>query len=145
MKSKKIGPQVSTQTIEFFGEKFKSTNAGAEYTLAAFPGLYQATLTREIKGVFTAGELSLMLDVFNATMLTPALAGQHLNCIDGMELDHLDEKWEINKAEFTKKLNALTIFQANCLEIWANGFWYSGATETRGLDLEKYVAVLATK
>lgn len=123
-KDKKTSPRLTDSTAEFFTGTFSSLNAGAEYVLQGFPALYKHTL-RELKGKFTDGELKLMIDVFNSTALTPIMAGQQLDLqvLDGMELDGLDQKWEVDKAELMAKVNALTIFQAACLEIWANGFW----------------------
>jgi len=88
-----------------------------------------------------------MIDVFNSTALTPQLAGQHIEiqCVDGMALDNLDEKWDVNKEGFIEKLKSLTIFEAACLEIWANGFWYGG-WHPEGIygagELEEYISRL---
>jgi hypothetical protein len=141
-----IGPRISEQTAQFFKETFRSRNAGAEYVMECFRPLYRATLTR-LKGRFAGGELKLMLDVMNATALTPGIPGDTLtgNCEDGIALDGLDKKWEIEKAPFMAKLGALSIFETTCLEIWANGFWYGGTDEghDRELDIEAHVAQLA--
>jgi len=162
-KTVQLGPRVSGDIAEILETHYHSKNAGAEFclgmigALAADPlvqqfrdpatgiehivrtlaMLYRRTLA-DLKGRFDQGELSLMLDVFNATALMPQIAGQHLliNCVDGMELDRLDKKWKVDRPEFTKKLEALTLLEAACLEFWANGFWY-GTNEAR--DFEKYV------
>jgi len=138
---KKLAPRINDATAEFLPTAFPTTNAGAEYILDAYPALYKRTLI-ELRGRFSASELKLMLDVFNGTMLTSGISGQHLeiNCIDGMELDALDTKWGVDKTAFAGKLKSITIFQAACLEVWANGFWYaekSAADETG--SVEKYV------
>ena len=147
MPKKQLGPRIGPQTEKWLEETFSARHPGAEYVLEMMPALYSRTLA-DLKGRFAQGELSLMIDVFNGTMLTSHIAGQHLtiNCVDGMELDKLDEKWEVEKEKFIEKLKELTIFEAACLEIWANGFWYggwhSGGTYETG-EFEKYIEKLA--
>jgi len=123
---KNISPRVSDSTADYFTEHFKSVNAGATYILESYQPLFKRTLA-ELKGKFSHGEMSLVVDVFNGTALTSGLAGQHilLSCSDAIELDGLDTKWEIDKKELLEKIQGLTIYQAAVLEIWANGYWYS--------------------
>ena len=123
---KAISPKINDSTAEFYPDFFRSLNAGAVYVLEIFPRLYQRTL-HDMKGKFSESELSLMIDVMNATMLTPQSAGYHLtgNVSDGIALDGLDTKWEIDGPALNKKMGALSPFEAACLEIWANGFWYA--------------------
>ncbi|RLC76939.1 MAG: hypothetical protein DRI61_12400, partial [Chloroflexi bacterium] len=118
-------------------------NAGCEYILNAWPGIVKRTLA-DLSGQFTAGELSLIIDVFNGTALTPGLAGQHIaiNVADSIDLDHTDQKWSVDKKTILKKLQNLTIFQAAVLEIWANGFWY-GKNQPEKQNLKKYIRELA--
>jgi len=56
-----------------------------------------------------------MIDVFNSTMLTPMLAGQQLDIqvADGIALDALDKKWEIDGAALNAKIAGLPIFAAD--------------------------------
>jgi len=146
MTKKQLGPRIGPQTEKWLEAVFSAKHPGAEYVLDMTPPLYSRTLDR-LKGRFTGGELSLMIDVFNSTALTPQLAGQHLTkqCVDGMALDKLDEKWEVDKKGFIEKLKSLTIFEAACLEIWANGFWYGG-WHPEGIygagELEEYISRL---
>jgi hypothetical protein len=123
---KKIGPNISDAAAEWYPSLFSNLHAGATYILEALPRLYQRTLY-EMKGVFSEGELSLMIDVMNGTMLTPQLAGQQIgaNVSDGIALDHLDKKWEIDGKALNEKLAGLSPFQLACLEIRASGFWYA--------------------
>ncbi|MBA7559402.1 hypothetical protein ES708_01016 [subsurface metagenome] len=120
---KSISPKISENTAKFYPGLFRSLNAGAVYALEIFPRLYQRTL-HDMRGRFSAGELSLMVDVMKATMLTPTSAGQSLaaNVSDGIALDGLDTKWEIDGGTLNKKMDTLTIFEVVCLEIWATGF-----------------------
>jgi hypothetical protein len=106
-------------------------------------GLFQRTL-QEIKGKFEKNELMLFIDVFNGTMLTPGIAGQHLNISaqDGMELDALDQKWKIDKEKFLYKIAGLTIYHRSVLEIWANGYWYGKRPRDKDRDYNKYIAAL---
>ena len=82
-------------------------------------------------GRFTAGELSLMLDVANSLALTPVMMGQHLTaeCLDGIGLEGLDDKWGVQEVAFRDRLHSLSPFEATCLEIWSRAFWESGAYE----------------
>lgn len=122
--TKAISPKIRESAAEFYPDLFRNLNAGATHTLEAFPVLYRRTL-HEMRGRFSEGELSLMIDVFNGTWLTPDLAGQHLGvqCSDGIALDGLDEKWGVEKDGFLDRVRTLTVFQAACLELWAVGFW----------------------
>lgn len=144
MARKSTAPRIGEQSAKFYTSVFQSLNWGLEFTADAFPVLYRRTL-HDLKGRFTRGELSLMIDVFNATALMPGLAGQHLdaNVADGIDLDRLDEKWKIDGAALNAKIAALTIFQAACLEIWANGFWYrADAPDPVGKDFDEWLAQL---
>jgi hypothetical protein len=139
MKTIKTAPRISDTAAKVITDGFSSLNAGCEYILNAWPALFRRTI-HGLKREFERGELKLMVDIFNASILTPGIAGQHLiaNCEDGIELDGLDKKWEIDKKKFLEKIHSLTIFEAACLEIWANGFWY-GAGGKRKLDIDTYV------
>ena len=139
MPRKNTAPRIGDKSAEFYPGLFQSLNWGLEFTLDAFPALYRRTL-HGLKGRFRQGELCLMVDVFNATTLTPQLAGQHLDVsvADGIALDALDKKWEIDGAALNAKIAALSIFEAACLEIWANGFWHRASPE-EPLDLEGWI------
>lgn len=139
---KEIRPMIDVAAHDFLAEVFGSSRQGAHYILTAWPALYKRAL-HNLRGTFTRSELMLLVDVFNATALTPGLAGQHImaQVEDGIDLDHLDEKWGVRRDEITAKLRLLDLFSLACLEIWANSFWY-GARE--GRDIEEYVARLAT-
>jgi len=138
---KKIStPIVSENSIAHLSEYFQSTRSGTAYLVESFPVLMKRTLA-ELRGVFTAGELSLIVDVFNGIALTAQLAGQHLypSCRDAMELDEYDKKWGVKKYELLRKIEETTIYQAACLEIWANGFWYGAAKIDENLDFTAYI------
>lgn len=140
---KKTAPTVTDATADFMPTLFRSRNAGCEFILNAFPSLYKRALG-ELKGRFTAGELSLVIDVFNATALTPELAGQTLEIqvADGIALDGLDSKWEVQKDKVLGKIRDLTAFHKTVLEIWGNGFWYRAAARDRDPELEEWLKAL---
>lgn len=135
----KIAPRIPDTTAELLPQQFGTVNAGAEYVLSAWPNLYRRTIA-ELRGVFSYGELMLILDVSNSTYLTPGLAGQHLplSVADGIALDGLDKKWAVDEESINGKIRELTSFQAAALEIWARAAWsnldndpeFSAATAT---------------
>jgi hypothetical protein len=142
MKKTTTGPRITDQSLAFYPTIFSSTHTGLQHVLEAYPVLYKKTM-HDLKGQFTKGELSLIIDVFNAKDLMPQRSGQHIvsSVTDGIELDHLDGKWDIDGQLLIGKLSALTIFQASCMEVWANGFWYRHDPE-EPLDLEGWVKQL---
>jgi len=144
MPRKPIAPKISDKSAEFYPQIFSNLNAGATYVLDAFPVLYRRTL-HDLRGTFTCSELMLMVDVFNSTFLTSHISGQHLDIqvADGIALDALDKKWEIDGPALNAKIAALPIFSAACLEIWANGFWYSEASQNKDLGGDDFRAWLA--
>jgi hypothetical protein len=142
MAKKKVGPEISEQAEKFYRENFANVNAGTAYVLGAFPGMYGRAMA-DMRGVFSRGELMLMLDVCNGLWLTPALAGEHITIqvADGMEIDRLDEKWKIDKKQLLEKLQKLSTLHLACLEIWAEAFW--GQEEHGNKQLEKWVKKLS--
>lgn len=148
---KKIAPMITDWSAAFYEETFKNLNAGSMFVLDAFPTLYKRALF-DLKGIFTRGELCLMIDLFNGLILTPQIAGQHIaiEVKDGIELESLDKKWEVNKDEILVKLEGLDIFpfKKACLEIWLRAFWdgkREGQEGSHKTDLESYVAQLRSE
>ncbi len=117
-----VTPRVSDQTLTWLTETFSSKNQGAEYCVEAFHALYRRQML-DLKGVFTANELKLILDVFQGTALTAGIAGVQLDLSveDGLKLDGLDQKWGVTRSQIFGKLETLTLFACACLEIWAVG------------------------
>jgi hypothetical protein len=142
MKKVQMSPRLAPGVGEWYGEHFPNRNAGGEYVLAAWPPLYDRTLF-ELEGRFTRGELMLIVDVFNSTALTSAMAGQEifLQVQDGIDLDKLDQKWEVDRKTILEKLLDLPIFSRAVLTLWANGYWY-GQPEKDLANLEEYVKVM---
>jgi hypothetical protein len=85
----------------------------------------------------------LMLDVCNGLLLTPGMAGQHIlmECSDGIALDGLDKKWEIDKDPFLPKLQALSLFQLHCLEVWCRAFWEQSGNDG-AVGIERWIEQL---
>jgi hypothetical protein len=123
----KITCRIADKTEAWLLSVFENKTAGGEYVLDSLPLLYRRTI-HGLCGKFDPGELSLMLDVMNGTFLTPQSAGHHLtvNVSDGIALDRLDQKWEIDGPALNAKLQSLDAFSLFCLEVWAVGFWASG-------------------
>jgi hypothetical protein len=143
---KALGPKINQKAFDFYEATFASVNAGATYTLESFPALYKHTLLRELKGKFTRPELMVMLDVTNGLFLTPGIAGQHIamECSDGIALDGLDKKWNVDAELFLPRLQALTLFQCNCLEVWCRAFWEQNDNEDAA-SIEKWVEQLTER
>jgi len=141
MQKKIIAPRVREGTAEWYKDHFANTNAGVVFMLESLPELYKRAML-EIKGKFSHGELLLIVDVYNdvynATILTPGMPMLDAQVSDGIALDHLDGKWEVDGEILIEKIADLTSYQKAVLEIWANGYWYAQpGKELR--DLEKYV------
>jgi hypothetical protein len=136
---KKITPRINKSTEEFLSQNFKNLNAGSEYLLDSIPAVARVYAGYQLKGKFTAGELNLMIDVMNGTMLTTQFAGQHIlpNVQDGIALDNLDQKWAVDPDQVKDKIKKLSVPDIFFLEIWIQGFWQQN-TET-GMNLEEYV------
>ena len=139
-KQKTLGPRVTVEAADWYKTAFGSHNAGAEYILAAVPILYTRTV-KDAKARFTPSERSLIIDVANGMMRNPGMAGQHIvaSCTDSMHLDATDEKRQVDRVFMTQKLNALTLFERACIEIWACAFWEQH-DQPDALSLETYIA-----
>jgi len=144
MKTKitRTAPRISDKSADLYKSIFGNVNAGMEYIGDAFPALYRLTLDH-LRREFARGELMLMIDVCNGLWLTPGHAGQHLDIqvADGIRLDQLDEKWEIDAGALNNKIAELTVFEAACLELWVQAFWRQEEHD----NIEEYVASMAGK
>jgi len=140
---KKITPRIDDSAEKFLKTKFNTTNAGSEYCLNSLYPVFRKFIALDLKGKFTGSELTLMIDVMNGTMLISQFAGQHLsaNVSDGIVLDALDVKWEIDPTELKEKLISLSTPELFFLEIWIHGFWVQNTK--KNMDLDKYIEGLA--
>ncbi len=127
-----VAPRIDSDTAEWYDQNFPSRNAGVACAIELLPHMYQAALA-EIRGVFSKGELSMILDVMNGhagIMIygQAGLAGQHigLNVADSFHLypGTYEDAWGIeDPVSFQARLAALPRFQSAALEIWAAAFW----------------------
>lgn len=143
-----ISPRLENpMTIEYYRQNYKSLNAGAEMALAYYPELRKEAM-HQMKGMFEANEVKLMLDLMNGTMLNPVWL--HNKAIifeiqDGIRLDGVDQKCEVDGQKLIKKLEGLNLFQCWFLTEWLFCFWYSNpniAGIKSAEELEKYIACL---
>jgi hypothetical protein len=92
---------------------------------------------------FSRGEQMMLIDIFNGTILTPGILGQHIiaQVEDSFALysGMYEEKWGVDRKEMEEKIRALDILTATWLELWAVGFWALNDADRSGM-LESYVA-----
>lgn len=139
-------PRIQPETAEWLKYSFGSTNKGATFICDLFPDAYHRTMLKEIKGVFSQGELGVILDLMNGTILDPAsMAGQWIlpNLEDAFFLDPgmYEEKWEIkDSTDMVRRFKALTIFQKICMEVWVSRFWEN----CDDINLQEYLTDLTS-
>jgi hypothetical protein len=128
-KTRATAPKISEAAAVWYdaATAFDSLNAGATFVLDVFPALYSQAL-REMRGKFIQGELSMLLDVQNGTIITiPGAAGRALllNVADSFDLypGVYEEKWGVDGPALNEKLKTCTSFQLLVLEIWCGMFW----------------------
>ena len=136
---KNINARANERTEKYLTDNFRTKGAAAEYILAAWPAAARKFIGLDMKGKFTAGEIKLMIDVMNGTMLSPEMAGQHLpiNVTDGIALDGLDEKWGVDAVQLNRALAGMSTPELMILEIWIKGFWH--AVKDHGQDMDEYI------
>ena len=122
---KRIQPYLTPQAINFYDRAFDTAAEGVSFACESFPIWYTNTL-RELRGKFTRGELSMIIDILNGTVIMPYFADSiWLEISDSFDLypGVYEDKWSADKKTFIGKIEALTHFQRCCLEIWAKAFW----------------------
>jgi len=135
---KTISPQITKENAAWYAAEFKSTNAGALKALAWYPLLYKYTIAK-FYDLFDVGEMSLLVDSFNATKIMPdavylrtATLTAHVR--DAIKLDGLAEKWKINGAYLLAKVKHLAPAECYFLMELCNGFWYHKPNEKPNLE-----------
>lgn len=87
---------------------------------------------------FTRGEQSMLIDIFNGTILTPGILGQHLTAEveDSFNLypGVYEEKWGVDQKEMVDKIISLDPLTAAFLELWVVGFWAVNISESSQLE-----------
>lgn len=96
-----------------------------------------------LRQIFTRGELCMLIDILNGTYLDPHTLPSAIKASaeDSFSLypGQYEEKWDIEKQGILEKLRRLNAFQAACLAIWANDFWYGSEKGAGTLDLDRYI------
>lgn len=112
--------RLEPRTIEFYRSTFGGLHGGLVYTLEMVEALYRRFLADTLPQ-FTTAERLLVVDVLNGTYLTAGIAGQHVEAdvVDGIALDHVDQKWDVDRETIIKKITSLDLFSRACLEIWS--------------------------
>jgi len=126
--TKNMAPRVPESAIDFYAQTWPSGNAGAEWVLSAFPGMYRAALS-EMRERFTAGELSMLIDAANGGALMIPGGQVGLSLVLSVEdmfrvyPGRYETQWGIVSTDMMSKMDSLNRFQLACLEIWAGSFW----------------------
>ncbi len=67
-------------------------------------------------------------------------------CLAAFKEDELWSDWNVDGEKFKGKMDLITSFQADCLEMWAFSYWRGGGTDPNtpksDSDLEKHIKVL---
>lgn len=91
---------------------------------------------------FTRGEQAMLIDIFNGSLLTPGILGQHLiaQVEDSFALypQVYEAKWGVTQTEMMDKTISLDPVAAAFVELWAVGFWALN-TGAAG-ELEEYLS-----
>lgn len=170
MALRKIGTRIAPDVEAFLQKNFDTLGGGAErllsacvfglednsavQALASYPQAQTFILQlwdqiwrrtkMTLKGVFSRGELCLIIDGYNGYRLAPQTYGSNglaVTVSEMISLEGADAKWEVDGPEILAKIKALDSVQAMVLEIWANGFWYGMGTED-SKDFGEYVGQL---
>ncbi len=76
---------------------------------------------------FTRGEQSMLIDIYNATALSPAFLGDGLLAqVEDTFADvpgQYEAKWGVDRAAMLQKIRALSPLDAALIELWAAGYW----------------------
>lgn len=118
-------PRISEESHRWFEAHWRTQNTGTEFLLDLFPTLYEEALDT-LQGTFSPDELMELLDSYNGVRLEPRFAGEHIVRL----LPSTEAKFQ-----------GLDILSRICVEIWASGFWSSGAYGEDG-GLERWVSRL---
>lgn len=140
MKKSVVAPRIPDGTKQWYGENFQTTNTGVVFILESFPELYKRAIL-ELKGRFSKEELYLILDVYDDTTLISGMPMLQAQVHDGIFLNGLDHKREVDQKEMTRKIESLTSFQSVVLEVWARKYWLKSEGK-RPRELEKYAESL---
>lgn len=93
---------------------------------------------RELRKNFLPAEISLITDCLNGTVFSDAMSVGMLygEIEDGIQLDKLDEKWEVDGQALVEKLNRLTYTQNLAIIDAVERYWYQ-IGEDQSPDISK--------
>lgn len=115
-----------------------STSAGATKAVDAYINLRKRVL-HGLKGRFTSNELKLLIDNQNGTIFSPDLFSSSQTLIhaleDGIKLDSLDQKWDVDTESFFETIKSLSDSEAYFLREEIDRFW----NHMGGDDLNSFV------
>lgn len=127
---------LSEDQARYIKENYENQNVGIINALDALIMIRDYSLA-EIKGRFTQGEWSFLVDSLNGTMAygsfrcnAGALA---YHCQDADKLDDLGDKWEIDIQELMEKIKDLTAAQVEAVYFRVEQIWNS-----EDKDLEEF-------
>ena len=122
-------PAPYAKAFEAIGESNISQNA--IFAIASFLELKRQTV-KELAGIFTANELSYMVDIANATMFDPTFAAQKVSLVAAVEDSDKYEKtasmWNVELDTLLSKIYKLTAAQCFFLQRETYLFWYGDNT-----------------
>ena len=134
---KRVSPRVTTETIYFLEQSFKTINSGAEIVLNSFPALYSTTI-HGLAGMFTVDELKMIVMVMVSVQVNSDILGMLVASRVSKEFSgYQSDKWRVEEYSIMSKFNNLTPFQAACLDIWSTGF------DIESDKIDKYIQYLA--
>lgn len=134
----KLSPQVSMKLGELAAvvdarADHEIDNASRAEAIRVMIARYEAIVARDLP-VLSAGEWKLVADTLNGTVMRdyPDPDGDRLRMIwagisDGIRLDGLDKKWDVNGVALIEKIRSLTHGQLVALVDTVERFWIAVA------------------
>ncbi|MGV8167511.1 MAG: helix-turn-helix domain-containing protein [Alkaliphilus sp.] len=92
----------------------------------------------ESKGLFTENEAMLIVDVFNATIISTSINPKDILLVtikDSCAFFQLDEKWNVNKEKLIDTINNMNTLQAYATIKQTQKYWIEALTSTP--DIQK--------
>lgn len=138
---KSVTIRVSEETIAAAERTYGAKVTGLQAAGEGYFEIHRRTVA-ELRGIFTAAELSAIVDNMNGVGLTRQFQANaqilwaHLE--DGNTYEYLFSKWGVDAAELEKKVRSLTAAQAYFLQEEANLFWY-GPDKSEMKNLSDFV------
>jgi len=124
---------------EAVGQKLDTLVRGLEWESLTRPG--RPSVSRDLEVFYPENRY---LNFYLAPLAEDVGGSEEILGYVMLVRDITETRRETEEAIESEKLNALTLTEATALEIWANGFWYGGPSETAGElpDFDEYVSTL---